>query len=88
MRRLVIVSVALVVAAMAFAAQGPTGALGAQRERTASIPTGNTPLISDADALKPVPRPLARRSILGGNRGGKNPTLSRPWRALRRVRNA
>ncbi len=39
-------------------------------------------------ALKPVPRPLARRSILGGNRGGKNPTLSRPWRALRRVRNA
>ena len=40
----------------------------AQRESTASVPVGGTPLISAADALKPVPRLPDGRIDLGVQR--------------------
>ena len=54
MRRVLVISVALIVLGVAIRAQqNPTGALAfLQRERTASIPTGNTPLMSEADARR------------------------------------
>jgi len=73
MRNVLIVSMTLVTLSLALGAQQqPTGALAfLQRERTASIPSGNTPLISEADALRPVPRlPDGRVDLTGPWVGG------------------
>jgi hypothetical protein len=99
MRKVLVVAGALITLGVAIGAQQPTGALAfLQRERTASIPTGNTPLISDADALRPVPRLSDGRVDLTGPwvGGGSNADIERegglepgelpllPWaRALR-----
>jgi hypothetical protein len=72
MRVPLVVSLTLLLSLVLGAEQSPTGVLGfAQRERTASIPTGNTPLISEADALRPVPRlPDGRVDLTGPWLGG------------------
>jgi hypothetical protein len=69
---LVVVVAVVVLAGVLGAQQTPTGALAfLQRERTASIPTGNTPLMSEADALRPVPRlPDGRVDLTGPWVGG------------------
>jgi hypothetical protein len=47
------------------------GVTARQRERTASVPTGGSPLVSAADALKPVPRlPDGRVDLTGPWVGG------------------
>jgi len=70
MRNVLAVSAALVILGIAVAGQGTSGT-GGQRERTASIPTGNTPLIADADARRPVPRlPDGRVDLTGPWVGG------------------
>ena len=62
MQKLLLVSMALL---------GLGIGIAAQRERTASIPSGNTPLISNADALAPVPRlPDGRVDLTGPWVGG------------------
>ena len=73
MRNLLVVLIAVVLLAVVLGAQQTgTGVLGfAQRERTASIPTGFTPLMSEADALRPVPRmPDGRIDLTGPWMGG------------------
>jgi hypothetical protein len=69
---LVIAIAVVVLAGVLGAQQTPTGALAfLQRERTASIPTGNTPLVSEADAKRPVPRlPDGRVDLTGPWVGG------------------
>jgi hypothetical protein len=80
MRKVLVVAVALITLGVAIGAQQPTGALAfLQRERTASIPTGNTPLISEADAARPVPRLSDGRVDLTGPwvGGGSNADIER-----------
>ena len=61
MRRLLVVSIALLGLSVGVPAQ----------QRTGSIPTGGTPLISAADASKPVPRlPDGRVDLTGPWVGG------------------